>query len=188
MNLPFMSLTDIFTRWFANANLSAFSCSFANLFSYFDTFLSVGLMNLPFMSLTDIFSSLIWRSLRITSLCRKNISPSKLYHLSKYSLTIFFKSSSLADSTSLLIPHRSLMVRVRSAAFLSCSFLSSSAAFFLSKVRNFFFLSGVINPFFFAILLVFCCVNLRCYKYLSRYGSEQRAEVYRTQLHNLKPD
>jgi len=57
-------------------------------------------MNLPFMSLTDMFSSLIWRSRRITSLCKKNISPSKLYHLSKYSLTIFFSSSSLADSMS----------------------------------------------------------------------------------------
>merc|ERR1712020_722363 len=37
--------------WLANANLAAFSCSLANLFSYLDTFLSVGLMNLPFMSL-----------------------------------------------------------------------------------------------------------------------------------------
>merc|ERR1711994_574458 len=61
------------------------------LFSYFETFLSVGLMNLPFMSLTDMFNSLIWRSLRMTSLCKKNISPSKLYHLSKYSLTIFLR-------------------------------------------------------------------------------------------------
>merc|ERR1719211_383322 len=104
------------------------------------------------MSLTDIFNSLIWRSRRMTSLCKKNISPSKLYHLSKYSLTIF---------------------------------LRSSAAFFLSKVRNFFFLSGVINPFFFAILLVFCCVDLRCYKYLLRYGSEQRNKFRGQQPHNL---
>merc|ERR1719510_1793923 len=129
------------------------------------------------MSLTDILSSLIWRSRRITSLCKKNISPSKLYHLSKYSLTIFFKSSSLAVSRSFLVPHLSEMTRWRSAAFLSCSFLSSSTAFFLSKVRNFFFLSGVIKPFFFAILLVLGCVELRCYKYLSRYGSEQRRKL-----------
>merc|ERR1719219_231414 len=107
------------------------------------------------MSLTDMFNSLIWRSRRMTSLCKKNISPSKLYHLSKYSLTIFFRSSSLADSMSFLEPHLSDITRWRSAAFLSCSFLSSSAAFFLSKVRSFFFL---------AILLVLCCVGLGCYK------------------------
>merc|ERR1712224_126578 len=70
--------------WFANANLAAFSCNLANLFSYLETFLRVGLMNLPFISLTLIVSSLICKSLRITSLCRKNISPSRLYHLSKY--------------------------------------------------------------------------------------------------------
>merc|ERR1712018_1100976 len=85
--------------WFANANLAAFSCNFANLFSYFETFLSVGLMNFPFMSLTDMFNSLIWRSRRMTSLCKKNISPSKLYHLSKYSLTIFFSTTSFRNDT-----------------------------------------------------------------------------------------
>merc|ERR1719225_318874 len=142
-------------------------------------------MNFPFMSLTDMFNSLIWRSRRMTSLCKKNISPSKLYHLSKYSLTIFFRSSSLADSMSFLVPHLSEMTRWRSAAFLSCSFLSSSAAFFRSKVRNFFFLSGVINPFFFAILLVLRCVFWRCYKYLFRYGSEQRTKSRGQQIHNL---
>jgi len=45
--------------WLAKANLAAFSCSLANLFSYLDTFLRVGLMNLPFMSLTEMVSSLI---------------------------------------------------------------------------------------------------------------------------------
>merc|ERR1719297_60505 len=132
--------------WFAKANLAAFSWSLA-------TFLRVGLMNLPFMSETDMLSSLIWRSLRITSLCRKNISPSRLYHLSKYSLTIFFNSSSLAFSMSFLVPHLSLITLWRSAAFLSCSFLSSSAAFFLNKVLSFFFLSGVMNPFFLAMVM-----------------------------------
>merc|ERR1711944_146515 len=139
--------------WFANANLAAFSWSLANLFSYLETFLRVGLMNLPFMSETDMLSSLIWRSLRMTSLCRKNISPSRLYHLSKYSLTIFFNSSSLAFSMSFLVPHLSLMTLWRSAAFLSCSFFSSSAAFFLNKVLSFFFLSGVMNPFFLAMVM-----------------------------------
>merc|ERR1739838_962400 len=56
--------------WLAKANLAAFSCSLANLFSYLDTFFRVSLLN--------------WRSRRMTSRCRKNISPSRLYHLSKY--------------------------------------------------------------------------------------------------------
>merc|ERR1711944_195439 len=141
--------------WFANANLAAFSWSLANLFSYLETFLRVGLMNLPFMSETDMLSSLICRSLRMTSLWRKNISPSRLYHLSKYSLTIFLSSSSLAFSMSFLVPHRSEMTLWRSAAFLSCSFFSSSAAFLRSNVRSFFFLSGVINPFFLAMMKLY---------------------------------
>merc|ERR1719415_406461 len=95
--------------WLANANLAAFSCSLANLFSYLDTFFSVGLMNLPFMSLTDMLSSLIWRSRKMTSRCKKNISPSRLNHLSKYSLTIFLSSSSEAFSMSFLTPHLSEM-------------------------------------------------------------------------------
>jgi len=45
--------------WLAKANLAAFSWSLANLFSYLETFLRVGLMNLPFMSLTEMVSSLI---------------------------------------------------------------------------------------------------------------------------------
>merc|ERR1719264_651758 len=57
--------------WLAKANLAAFSCSLANLFSYLETFFRVGLMNLPFMSLTEMVSSLIWRSRRMTSRCRK---------------------------------------------------------------------------------------------------------------------
>merc|ERR1711981_923753 len=44
------------------------------------------------MSLTEMVSSLIWRSRRMTSRCRKNISASSLYHLSKYCWQIFFKS------------------------------------------------------------------------------------------------
>merc|ERR1712088_1234982 len=112
------------------------------------------------MSETDMLSSLIWRSRRMTSLCRKNISPSRLYHLSKYSLTIFLSSSSLAFSMSFLVPHLSLMTLCRSAAFLSCSFFSSSAAFFLSRVLSFFFRSGVMNPFFLAILVCVCvCIQ-----------------------------
>merc|ERR1712212_525508 len=91
--------------WLANANLAAFSCSLANLFSYLLTFFSVGLMNLPFMSDTEMVSSLICRSRRITSRCRKNISPSSPYHLSKYSWQIFFRSSMEADSNSALLPH-----------------------------------------------------------------------------------
>merc|ERR1719270_469672 len=81
--------------WLAKANLAAFSCSLANLFSYLETFLRVGLMNLPFMSLTEIVSSLIWRSRRMTSRWRKNISASNLYHLSKYPWQIFLRSSCL---------------------------------------------------------------------------------------------
>ena len=46
--------------WFVKAYFAAFSCNFANLFSNFDTFFSVGFMNFPFMSLTVMFSSLIW--------------------------------------------------------------------------------------------------------------------------------
>merc|ERR1739838_150463 len=138
--------------WLAKANLAAFSCSLANLFSYLDTFFSVGLINLPFMSLTDMLSSLIWRSRKMTSRCRKNISPSRFYHLSKFSLTIFLSSSSEAFSMSFLTPHLSEMTLCLSAAFLSCSFLSSSAAFLRNNVRSFFFLSGVIKPFFFAML------------------------------------
>merc|ERR1739838_1239737 len=118
--------------WLAKANLAAFSCSLANLFSYLDTFFSVGLMNLPFMSLTDMLSSLIWRSRRITSRCKKNISPSRLYQLSKYCWQIFFSSSMEAESRSALVPHLSAITLSLSSAFLSCSFFSSSAAFFLS--------------------------------------------------------
>merc|ERR1719370_446294 len=88
--------------WLAKANLAAFSCSLANLFSYLETFFRVGLMNLPFMSLTEMVSSLIWRSRRMTSRCRKNISPSRLYHLSKYCWQIFFRSSMEAESRSAL--------------------------------------------------------------------------------------
>merc|ERR1719239_49823 len=126
--------------WLAKANLAAFSWSLANLFSYLLTFFRVGLMNLPFMSETEMVSSLIWRSRRITSRCRKNISPSRPYHLSKY----FWQ-----------MPLRSSMEEASISAFLSCSFFSSSAAFFLRRVRSFFFLSGVMNPFFLAIVLRF---------------------------------
>merc|ERR1711915_764388 len=139
--------------WLAKANLAAFSCSLANLFSYLDTFLRVGLMNLPFMSLTEMVSSLIWRSRRMTSRWRKNISPSREYHLSKYCWQIFLSSSVEALSRSALVPQRSAMTRRRSSAFRSCSFLSSSAAFLRSKVRSFFLRSGVMNPFFLAILM-----------------------------------
>merc|ERR1711997_915125 len=90
--------------WLAKANLAAFSCSLANLFSYLETFLRVGLMNLPFMSMTRSLSS----------------------------------------------------------ALRSCSFLSSSAAFLRRRVLSFFFLSGVMNPFFLAMaaagLLLLCPV------------------------------
>merc|ERR1719481_1022886 len=142
--------------WLAKANLAAFSCSLANLFSYLETFLRVGLMNLPFMSLTEMVSSLIWRSRRMTSRCRKNISPSRLYHLSKYCWQIFFRSSMEAESRSALVPHLSAITLSLSSAFLSCSFFSSSAAFFLSRVLSFFFLSGVMNPFFLAMVTESC--------------------------------
>merc|ERR1712004_176685 len=87
-NVVYLSLA---LSWLAKANLAAFSCSLANLFSYLDTFLT---------------------------------------------------------------PHLSEMTLCLSAAFLSCSFLSSSAAFLRNNVRSFFFLSGVIKPFFLAILLL----------------------------------
>ena len=45
----------------------------ANWFSYLETFFRVCLMKLHFMSLTEMVSSLIWRSQRMTSGCRKNI-------------------------------------------------------------------------------------------------------------------
>merc|ERR1712212_717594 len=142
--------------WLAKANLAAFSYSLANLFSYLETFFRVGLMNLPFMSLMEMVSSLIWRSRRMTSRCRKNISPSRLYHLSKYFWQIFFRSSMEAESRSALVPHLSAITLSLSSAFLSCSFFSSSAAFFLSRVLSFFFLSGVMNPFFLAMVTVSC--------------------------------
>merc|ERR1711983_320766 len=105
------------------------------------------------MSLTEMVSSLIWRSLRMTSLWRKNISASSLYHLSKYSWQIFLRSSTLALSMSALVPHLSAMTRRRSSALRSCSFFSSSAAFLRRRVRSFFLRSGVMNPFFLAILM-----------------------------------
>merc|ERR1712224_29396 len=104
------------------------------------------------MSLTEMVSSLIWRSRRMTSRCRKNISASNLYHLSKYCWQIFFKSSTEAFSMSALVPQRSAMTRSLSSALRSCSFFSSSAAFLRRRVRSFFFLSGVINPFFLAMM------------------------------------
>merc|ERR1719186_1201159 len=73
---------------------------------------------------------------------------SHMYIRSKYSLHICFSWSSLALSRSLGCPHLSSMTFLLSAAFLSCSFLSSSAAFFLRSSLSFFFLSGVMNPFF----------------------------------------
>ena len=56
--------------WLAKANLAAFSCNFANLFSYLETFFNVGLMNLPFISLTDMFNSLIY-SIKNIMTCKK---------------------------------------------------------------------------------------------------------------------
>merc|ERR1712241_1626433 len=146
--------------WLANANLAAFSCSLANLFSYLETFLRVGLMNLPFMALTEMVRSLIWRSRRMTSRCRKNISASSLYHLSKYSWQIFFRSSIEALSMSALVPHLSAMTRSLSSALRSCSFFSSSAAFLRRRVLSFFFLSGVMNPFFLAMAAAGCWLLL----------------------------
>merc|ERR1719188_2214295 len=139
--------------WLEKAYLVAFSCSLANLFSYLETFLRVGLMNLPFMSLTLMVSSLICRSLRMTSLCRKNISPSRLYHLSKYCWQIFLRSSVLALSRSALVPHLSAMTLSLSSAFLSCSNLISWAAFFLRRVRSFFLRSGVMKAFCLPMML-----------------------------------
>merc|ERR1712107_638032 len=150
--LPLIAQNYLAFNWLAKANLAAFSCSLANLFSYLLTFFKVGLMNLPFMSDTEMVSSLIWRSRRITSLCRKNISPSRPYHLSKYCWQIFLRSSVEAESNSALVQHLSAMTRRRSSAFLSCSFFSSSAAFFLRRVRSFFLRSGVMNPFFLAMV------------------------------------
>merc|ERR1712179_258559 len=63
------------------------------------------------MSLTEMVSSLIWRSRRMTSRWRKNISASSLYHLSKYCWQIFFRSSTEALSMSALVPHLSAMTR-----------------------------------------------------------------------------
>merc|ERR1711915_441383 len=68
-------------------------------------------------------------------------------------LEIFLSSSVEALSRSALVPQRSAMTRRRSSAFRSCSFFSSSAAFLRSKVRSFFLRSGVMNPFFLAILM-----------------------------------
>ena len=53
MKLPFMLLTEMVSwlnwSWLAKASLIAFSCIWANLFSYLETFARVGLMKLPFM-------------------------------------------------------------------------------------------------------------------------------------------
>merc|ERR1711936_505635 len=111
------------------------------------------------MSLTEMVSSLIWRSRRITSRWRKNNSPSRLYHLSKYCWQIFFSSSVEAFSRSALVPQRSAMTRRRSSALRSCSFFSSSAAFLRRRVRSFFLRSGVMNPFFLAILIYLLKTN-----------------------------
>jgi len=45
--------------WVLMLNSEAFFCSFANLFSYLETFFRVGFMNFPLRSLTAILSSLI---------------------------------------------------------------------------------------------------------------------------------
>merc|ERR1712105_582108 len=76
--------------------------------------------------------------------------------LSKYCWQIFFMSSMEADSRSALVPHLSAITLSLSSALRSCSFFSSSAAFFLSRVLSFFFLSGVMNPFFLAMVTVSC--------------------------------
>ena len=51
--LPFMLLTEMVSwlnwSWLAKASLIAFSCIWANLFSYLETFARVGLMQLPSM-------------------------------------------------------------------------------------------------------------------------------------------
>merc|ERR1719370_2141303 len=142
--------------WLAKANLAAFSCSLANLFSYLETFLRVGLMNLTFISLTEMVSSLIWRSRRMTSRWRKNISPSSPYHLSKYCWQTFLRSSMEAPSISALVPHLSAITLSLSSALRSCSNFNSSAAFFLRRVLSFFFLSGVMNDFFLAMVTDSC--------------------------------
>merc|ERR1719458_1456860 len=67
----------------------------------------------------------------------------------KASFPICLSASSLALSRSLGCPHLSSITFLLSAAFLSCSFFSSSAAFFRSKSLSFFFLSGVMKPFLF---------------------------------------
>ena len=41
----------------------------------------------------EMVSSLIWRSQGMTSRCKKKISPSRLYHMSKNCWQIFFRSS-----------------------------------------------------------------------------------------------
>merc|ERR1719468_974336 len=134
--------------WFLKLNSAAFFCSLANLFSYLDTFFRVGLMNFPLKSLTAIFSSLISKSLFLTSNSISYFWDSQRYIRSKYSLQICFSVSSEADSTSLGWPQRSSMTILLSCAFLSCSFFNSSAAFLRNNSLSFFFLSGVMNPFF----------------------------------------
>merc|ERR1719419_2041872 len=53
--------------WVRILNSAAFFCSLANLFSYLETFFSVGFMNFPLRSLTAMLSSLISNPLFLTS-------------------------------------------------------------------------------------------------------------------------
>ena len=60
-------------------------------------------MNLSFKSLIEMVSSLIQRSRRMTLRCRKKISPSRLYCMSKNCWQIFFRSLMEVESKSALV-------------------------------------------------------------------------------------
>uniref|UniRef100_A0A6B0V683 Uncharacterized protein n=1 Tax=Ixodes ricinus TaxID=34613 RepID=A0A6B0V683_IXORI len=116
--------------------------------SNFETFLRAGFTNFPRRSLTWIVSSLIKKSFCLTSYSRSYLASSRAAIRLWYCLRIPCSVASLQLSTGLGAPMRSAMIFFLCSAFLSCSFLSSSAAIFLSRVLSFFLRSGVMKPRF----------------------------------------
>ena len=67
-----------------------FFCNFANLFSYFDTFLSVGLTNLPLRSFTAMFSSLMLTSFTWGLVVFKERNNNRQFYKNKKNISGFF--------------------------------------------------------------------------------------------------
>ncbi|CAN8002539.1 unnamed protein product [Ixodes pacificus] len=115
--------------------------------------LQVVMHKYPALSLTWMVSSPTKKSFCLTSYSRSYLASSRAAIRLWYCLRIPCNRPSLQLSTGLGAPMRSAMIFFRCSAFLSCSFLSSSAAIFLSRVYNiltliFFLRSGVMKPLF----------------------------------------